>query len=156
MQLVHFFRHLLQNVFKKIINLFCLIFQEVAGANDDHKFGLAAAGSDIATENKVEGDAIVLFKKFDEGRNDMTEGLTDVEAIGKFVASNALPLVVEFNHETAQKIFSGEIKSHLLMFVSKKSDEYKAQHETAQTIAKEYKGQLLFVTIGKFYFIFLK
>jgi len=122
-------------------------FKEVAGANDDHKFGLAAAGSDIATENKVEGDAIVLFKKFDEGRNDMTEGLTDVEAIGKFVASNALPLVVEFNHETAQKIFSGEIKSHLLMFVSKKSDEYKAQHETAQTIAKEYKGQLLFVTI---------
>jgi len=122
-------------------------FKEVAGANDDHKFGLAAAGSDIATENKVEGDAIVLFKKFDEGRNDMTEGLTDVEAIGKFVASNALPLVVEFNHETAQKIFSGEIKSHLLMFVSKKSDEFKAQHETAQTIAKEYKGQLLFVTI---------
>merc|ERR1711910_125239 len=37
-------------------------FKEVAGANDDHKFGLAAAGSDIATENKVEGDAIVLFK----------------------------------------------------------------------------------------------
>ena len=86
----------------------------------------------------------------------MTEGLSDVEAIGKFVASNALPLVVEFNHETAQKIFSGEIKSHLLMFVSKKSDEFKAQHETAQTIAKDYKGQLLFVTIGKFLFYFLK
>ena len=129
---------------------FVFIFQEVAGANDDHKFGLAAAGSDIATENKVEGDAIVLFKKFDEGRNDMTEDLVNVEAIGKFVAANALPLVVEFNHETAQKIFSGEIKSHLLMFVSKKSDEFKAQHETAQTIAKEYKGQLLFVTIGMF------
>ena len=129
---------------------FVLILQEVAGANDDHKFGLAAAGSDVATENKVEGDAIVLFKKFDEGRNDMTEDLVNVEAIGKFVAANALPLVVEFNHETAQKIFSGEIKSHLLMFVSKKSDEFKAQHETAQTIAKEYKGQLLFVTIGMF------
>merc|ERR1712088_840066 len=94
-------------------------FKEVAGANDDHKFGLAAAGSDIATENKVEGDAIVLFKKFDEGRNDMTEDLVNVEAIGKFVAANALPLADEFN----------------------------AQHETAQTIAKEYKGQLLFVTI---------
>ena len=133
-----------------------LIFQEVAGANDDHKFGLAAAGSDIATENKVEGDAIVLFKKFDEGRNDMTEDLVNVEAIGKFVAANALPLVVEFNHETAQKIFSGEIKSHLLMFVSKKSDEFKAQHETAQTIAKEYKGQLLFVTIGMFFSFFKK
>ena len=104
------------------------VFKKVAGAND----------------------AIFLFKKFDGGRNDMTEDLTNVEANGKYVATNALPLVVEFNHETAQKIFSGEIKSHLLMFVSKKSDEFKAQHETAQTIAKEYKGQLLFVTIGMF------
>merc|ERR1712141_577480 len=122
-------------------------FKEVAGANDDHKFGLAAAGSDIATENKVEGDAIVLFKKFDEGRNDLTEGLTDVEAIGKFVAANALPLVVEFNHDTAQKIFSGEIKSHLLLFLSKKADEYKTQLETVTNIAKDFKGQLLFVSI---------
>ena len=76
--------------------------------------------------------------------------LDSIDAAKKFIQANALPLVVEFNHETAQKIFSGEIKSHLLMFVSKKSDEFKAQHETAQTIAKEYKGQLLFVTIGMF------
>jgi len=122
-------------------------YKDVAANNDDYKFGIATAGSDVATENKVDGDAIVLFKKFDEGRNDMTEGLTDVEAIGKFVAANALPLVVDFNHETAQKIFSGEIKSHLLMFLSKKSDEYAGYKETAQTIAKDYKGQLLFVSI---------
>merc|ERR1711910_161449 len=108
-------------------------FKEVAGSNDDYKFGIATVGSDVATENKVDAESIVLFKKFDEGRNDLTEGLTDTEAIGKFVAANALPLVVDFNHETAQKIFSGEIKSHLLMFLSKGSDEYKAQHETAQT-----------------------
>merc|ERR1711936_1254181 len=90
-------------------------FLEVAGGNDDLKFAFGTA--DIAAEYKVEGDAIVLFKKFDEGRNDLTEGLTDVEGITKFVASSALPLVVEFNQETAQKIFSGEIKSHLLMFL---------------------------------------
>ena len=40
------------------------------------------------------------------------------------MASSALPLVVEFNQETAQKIFSGEIKSHLLMFLSKSADAY--------------------------------
>ena len=56
-------------------------FLEVAGGNDDLKFALGTA--DIAAEYKVEGDAIVLFKKFDEGRNDLTEGLTDVE--GKFL-----------------------------------------------------------------------
>merc|ERR1712209_281509 len=122
-------------------------YKDVAANNDDYKFGIATAGSDVATENKVDGDAIVLFKKFDEGRNDMTEGLTDVEAIGKFVAANALPLVVDFNHETAQKIFSGEIKSHLLMFLSKTSDEYAGYHATATKIAKDFKGQLLFVSI---------
>merc|ERR1712004_75345 len=122
-------------------------FKEVAGSNDDYKFGIATVGSDVATENKVDAESIVLFKKFDEGRNDLTEGLTDTEAIGKFVAANALPLVVDFNHETAQKIFSGEIKSHLLMFLSKGSDEYAGYHATAAKIAKDFKGQLLFVAI---------
>merc|ERR1712141_503281 len=51
------------------------------------------------------------------------------------------------NHETAQKIFSGEIKSHLLMFLSKGSDDYADQHAIATKIAKDYKGQLLFVSI---------
>jgi len=120
-------------------------FLEVAGGMDDLKFALGNA--DIAAEHKVEGDAVVLFKKFDEGRNDMTEDLTDVEAVTKFVASNSLPLVVDFNQETAQKIFSGEIKSHLLMFLSKTSDEYAAQHATASKLAKEFKGQILFVSI---------
>ncbi len=116
----------------------------MAGANDEQKFGLGNA--DVASEYSVSGDAIVLFKKFDEGRNDMTEGFT-VEAITQFVSANSLPLVVDFNHETAQKIFSGEIKSHCLLFVSKKSDEFKGQLATANAIAKDYKGQILFVTI---------
>merc|ERR1719163_1746074 len=107
-------------------------FLEVAGGMDEIKFAIGNA--DIAAEYKVEGDGVVLFKKFDEGRNDLAEGLTDVEGVTKFVASNSLPLVVDFNQETAQKIFSGEIKSHLLMFLSKSSDEYAAQHATASKI----------------------
>jgi protein disulfide-isomerase A1 len=122
-------------------------FMDVAGAMDDYKFAIATTGGEVATEYTVTTDTVVLFKKFDEGRNDLTETLTDVEAVTKFIGSNALPLVVEFNHETAQKIFSGEIKSHLLMFVSKKSEEYPAQKEVATTISKDYKGQVLFVTI---------
>ena len=77
----------------------------------------------------------------------MTDELTDTEAIAKFVASNALPLLVDFNHDTAQKIFGGEIKNHLLMFLSYKSDEYKTQAETATKIAKDFKGKVLFVSV---------
>jgi hypothetical protein len=52
------------------------------------------------------GESVALFKKFDEGRNNFEGEITEM-ALVKFVAGNALPLVVDFNQETAQKIFSG-------------------------------------------------
>ena len=56
--------------------------------------------------------------------------------------------MVEFNQDTAQKIFSGEVKSHLLLFVSASSDEFAGQVDIARGIAKDHKGQMLFVTIN--------
>merc|ERR1712034_170309 len=70
------------------------------------------------------------------------------EAIVMFVSGNALPLVVEFNQETAQKIFSGEIKSHLLLFLSAAAEDFSAKVDIAKAIAKDYKGEMLFVTIN--------
>merc|ERR1711915_851977 len=90
---------------------------------------------------------VVLFKNFDEGRNDLEGDVTE-DAIVKFVSGNALPLVVEFNQETAQKIFSGEIKSHLLLFVSASAEDYSAKVDIAKGIAKDHKGEMLFVTIN--------
>merc|ERR1711937_302004 len=63
--------------------------------------------------------------------------LDSVDAAKTFIEDN----------DIAQKIFSGEIKSHLLMFLSKGSDEYAGYHATAAKIAKDFKGQLLFVAI---------
>jgi len=133
--------------FKDVDGAAAKAFKDVAAVMDDQKFAITSAEA-LFTEYKVDaGETVVLFKKFDEGRNDLTEELTSTEAITKFIAANALPLVVEFNHETAQKIFSGEIKNHLLMFLSKKSDAYQGQYDIANSIAKEYKGKLLFVSI---------
>jgi len=55
---------------------------------------------------------------------------------------------VEFNQDTAQKIFSGEVKSHLLLFLSASSEDFTAKTDIAREIAKEYKGEMLFVTIN--------
>ena len=120
-------------------------YLEVASNNDELKFAITSDDA-LFTEFEVTGEAVVLFKAFDEGRNDQTENL-DVETISNFIAANSLPLVVEFNHDTAQKIFSGDIKTHLLMFVSYKGEEYQSQVDIATSIAKEYKGKMLFVTI---------
>lgn len=57
----------------------------------------------------------------------------------KFVAGNAMPLVIEFNQETAQKIFPGEIKSHAYI-LSAKADGYKSQVEMVKEVAAENKG----------------
>lgn len=120
-------------------------FLEVAGAMDDVKFGLVSDDA-VFTANKVSKDGVVLFKAFDEGRNDY-DGAAEAEELTKFISANALPLVIEFNHETAQKIFSGEVKNHLLLFVSTKSEDFPAQKEMAGKIAADYKGKVLFVTV---------
>jgi len=120
-------------------------FLEVAGSMDEIKFGITSEAA-VFTANKVEKDGVVLFKQFDEGRNDY-DGKADADELTKFVSANSLPLVIQFNHDTAQKIFSGEVKNHLLLFVSEKSDAFPAQKEMAAKIAADYKGKVLFVTV---------
>lgn len=89
---------------------------------------------------------LISFFQFDEGKA-VFEGDSTEEAIKKFIQTNALPLIVEFNHETAQKIFGGEIKSHLLLFLSKSDESFEKISEAARSVAKPFKDQILFVTI---------
>merc|ERR1712080_171010 len=104
-------------------------------------------GPEVAAEHKLEGDSVLLLKTFDDGKAVLSEGITE-EAITMFVSSESLPLVVDFNQETAQKIFSGEIKSHLLAFLSAKADSYADSVTMLKTVAVENKGKMLFVTIN--------
>jgi len=115
-----------------------------AGNLDDYPFGIASEAAVLA---EYKTDAVVLFKNFDEGRNDFDGEMTE-EAIAAFITANSLPLVIDFNQDSAQKIFSGEVKSHLLLFVSASADEYPATLEIAKGIATDHKGQMLFVTIN--------
>ena len=94
-----------------------------AAANiDDIPFAITSS-AEVAAEHKIEGEAVLLLKTFDDGRAVLSEGITE-EAVASFIAGESLPLVVDFNQETAQKIFSGDIKSHLLAFLSAKADSH--------------------------------
>jgi protein disulfide-isomerase A1 len=88
----------------------------------------------------VSKESVLLFQ-FDEGRADLEGEITE-KNIKKFVMSQSLPLVVDFNHETAQKIFGGEIKSHLLMFLSQQEGHIDKYLEGAREIAKEFREQV--------------
>merc|ERR1711988_413410 len=89
----------------------------------------------------------LAFGVTDDGKAVLTEGLTE-EAVAKFVTSESLPLVIDFNHETAQKIFSGEVKSHFLLFSSAKADGHEDKLSILRDMAKKNKGNMLFVTIN--------
>merc|ERR1712079_811619 len=132
--------------FKDAASADAKVFLAVADKMDDYPFAIVSDEA-LFTEHDVKADGVVLFKKFDDGRNDFEGEVTD-EELTKFISGNALPLVVEFNQDTAQKIFSGEVKSHLLLFVSASSDEFAGQVDIARGIAKDHKGQMLFVTIN--------
>jgi protein disulfide-isomerase A1 len=95
---------------------------------------------------KVKGDSVILFKKFDEGRNDFS-GTFEIEELKKFIHANQLALVSEFNQETAQKIFGGDIKVHNLLFASKKSEKFESQLSEFKNAASKFRGRSIFVLI---------
>ena len=120
-------------------------FLSAADTMEDAKFGITSE-DEVFKAHEVEGDKIVLFKQFDEGREDF-DGKYDVAEISTFVTTNSLPILVEFNGETANKIFGGDIKRHMVLFLSSKSEDFKTQSELATKIAKDHKGKILFVYI---------
>ncbi|UXI14739.1 RNA-binding protein with serine-rich domain 1-like [Sarcoptes scabiei] len=121
------------------------IYLEVAGENDEIPFGIIYEKS-VADSLQILDDKVALFKKFDEKRNDFVEELK-ADLLKKFIHSSSLPLVVEFSHETAQKIFGGDIKTHNLLFMKKSASDYETNLETYRNVAKDFKGKVLFVVL---------
>jgi protein disulfide-isomerase A1 len=130
--------------FKDVESDAAKVFLEAASTIDDHAFGITSA-DEVYNEYEIEDGKIVLFKKFDEGKAVFDGKLTTV-AVQNFISVFSLPLVVEFNQDTAQKIFSGDIKSHLLLFLSKEAGIEK-YNDIIKEPAKKYRGEVLFVTI---------
>jgi len=132
--------------FKDVTSATAKAFEEVAASTDDLPFAITAA-EDLFKEHKVDKDGIVLFKKFDEGRNDF-DGEFTAENIKKFISANQLPVVIEFTQDSAQKVFGGEIKNHLLLFISKKSEAFQKHYDNFKGAAGDHKGKVLFIYIN--------
>jgi protein disulfide-isomerase A1 len=109
-----------------------------ADSNDDVTFAILDDAA--AAELKVEAGKIALFKSFDDGRVDYT-GENSAEDINAFVNSESLPLVSEFNDETAPKIFGGDITQHVLLFAAKSAGTYDENFAALSTAAKDFKVQ---------------
>ncbi|XP_069570005.1 protein disulfide-isomerase [Brachyistius frenatus] len=120
-------------------------FERAAEAVDDVPFALTSSDA-VYAKFEVSKDSVVLFKKFDEGRNTF-DGELSKEKLLAFVKSNQLPLVIEFTEQTAPKIFGGEIKSHILMFLPKAASDFQDKMGEFKKAAEGFKGQILFIFI---------
>ncbi|XP_017467437.1 PREDICTED: protein disulfide-isomerase [Rhagoletis zephyria] len=121
-------------------------FIAVANALDSFEFAISS-NDEVVAKYEVKDGSVVLFKPFDDKKS-VLEGEANVDNIKKFVQVQSLPLIVEFNHESAAKIFGGSIKSHLLFFVSKEAGHIEKYVDPLKEIAKEYREDILFVTIS--------
>lgn len=122
-------------------------FLDVGTLVDDHVFGITS-NEEIFKEYGVEDGKIVLFKKFDEGKVEYPNDEVEVQSLQKFISIQALPLVIDFNQDTAEKVFNGNIKSHLLVFLSQSAGHYDKYVDQIKEPAKKFREQVLFVTIN--------
>lgn len=74
-------------------------FLEAAALNDEIPFAISSDKA-VWTELGSDKEGVILFKDFDEGRNEL-EGEVTADSVKTFVAANSLPLVVEFSHEVS-------------------------------------------------------
>uniref|UniRef100_A0A8C9VKA7 Protein disulfide-isomerase n=1 Tax=Scleropages formosus TaxID=113540 RepID=A0A8C9VKA7_SCLFO len=120
-------------------------FLKAAEAVDDIPFGITSEDA-IFSKFEVSKDGVVLFKKFDEGQNTF-DGEVSKENLLSFIKANQLPLVIEFTEQTAPKIFGGDIKSHILMFVPKADSDFQDKLGQFKKAAEGFKGKILFIYI---------
>ncbi|XP_017862376.1 PREDICTED: protein disulfide-isomerase [Drosophila arizonae] len=132
--------------FKDVESAEAKVFTKAANALDSFVFGITS-NADVIAKYEAKDNGVILFKPFDEKKS-VFEGELNEENLKKFAQVQSLPLIVDFNHESAAKIFGGSIKSHLLFFVSKEAGHIEAHVDPLKEIAKKYREDILFVTIS--------
>lgn len=120
------------------------VFTDVAASIDEIPFGIVS-NTDVFKDFKMDGEGVKLFKKFDEGMVQFEDELT-AENLKTFISGNQLPLVIEFTQDTAQKIFGGEVKTHLLLFTDE-TDKDTDKMVAYRNAASDFKGKVLFIYI---------
>jgi len=110
---------------------------------DDYVFG-ASVQSDVASKYDVKAPAVVLFKKFDEGKS-VFDGNWEVEDIEKFVRNAATPLIDELGPENYSKYVETGLPLAYVFYGGE--EERKKVIPLVEGVAKEFKGKLNFVTI---------
>uniref|UniRef100_A0A3Q3W0E7 Protein disulfide-isomerase n=1 Tax=Mola mola TaxID=94237 RepID=A0A3Q3W0E7_MOLML len=125
------------------------VFKDLYLDKADTEFAVSA-NPEVFQKYEVKENSVVLFKKFDEGRADFLwteDDKLNKENVTKFIKENSLELVVPFHQENAEQIFTSSHTLHSLLFFNSSVDTQAALVEESRTIAKRFKGKILFISI---------
>jgi len=114
----------------------------------DMEFAMTTS-PEVFQKYQVKTNTVVLFKKFDEGRADhpFEEGKLVKEELTSFIQTNSMELVIPFSEQNAEKIFGSKVQTHSLLFINSTEETQAALLEPYRTVAKEFKGKVLFIVI---------
>merc|ERR1711977_578391 len=111
---------------------------------DDYLFGTTSDPTAISQAG-ITPPAVVLYKTFDEGRNDLTASFT-TEALADFVAEHSVPLLDEISPENFAMYAEAGIPLAYI-FIPADDAERATLVKSIEPIAREYKGKVNFVWI---------
>ncbi|OWR55527.1 protein disulfide-isomerase [Danaus plexippus] len=123
-----------------------LAFLNTAGVVDDQIFAIVSDEKVIEEMEAKAGD-IVLYKKFEDPQVKYDAEELNEDLLKNWVFMQSMPTIVEFSHETASKIFGGQIKYHLLLFLSKKDGHFEKYIDELKPVAKNYRDKIMTVSI---------
>ncbi|CAG8638731.1 19997_t:CDS:2, partial [Gigaspora rosea] len=121
------------------------IFNTVAESlRNDYIFGQTGQ-KDAATKAEVTTPAVVLYKKFDEGKNILKAPFTK-EELENFIKVNSVPLLAEIGPDNYGSYVDAGLPIAFLFY---ETDEQRASLGKAiEPVAKNFKGQANFVYIN--------
>jgi protein disulfide-isomerase A1 len=111
---------------------------------DDVSFGhcVVAECMDAAVENGT----VVVFKNFDEGRNELKTGYTR-EQFTDFVNASVTPVIMKFDEKCAQHIF-GKAKPGLFLYMDKNASNAAELTKVFTDVAPEVRDRIQLVSTG--------
>mmetsp|Transcript_14253 Transcript_14253/g.33116 ORF Transcript_14253/g.33116 Transcript_14253/m.33116 type:complete len:499 (+) Transcript_14253:78-1574(+) len=121
------------------------VFVEVADRIDEYEFFYA---TDKEVIPSAKANSVVLFKKFDEERNDLElTATTTAEELKTFITGMAVEKLTVFTQENTKTIFRGPIKQHMLTFIDLKADYADEFKETLSKVADVNRGKMLHIIV---------
>ena len=100
-----------------------------------------ATSSELAKKYDAADGSVVIFKKYDERRHDLS-GPVDAAELAAWVDRLAPPLLLQFGDDTAEDVFDSAGTGTLLLFVDSKGDQFEEMTAVARAVARDHRGEV--------------